>query len=363
MNEALKSMLARLRGIATPKRERTFFDIGGRGYYENPTSDLLAFFLQPAEAHGLKSLFLGAFLECLGQDPLRFAMQAVSVSREVELSEGRLDLLVRGSGWCLIIENKVYHHQVNPFDSYAAYGKSLIGAEPLLAVLSPNGTTEQAAWNGVSYKCYCQLLHRRLNEADTSEVPSKWLLFAREFIQHLENELYSPVMKSDQIAFVEENAQQIEEARQLFERYQKFLIQYLPAELEKVVSGVRFSAWDDRWAIRCRADTWGHSNIAYWYEQKTDGWIRQISVYLVNLSDDQKAVAQREFRDKSGMQHWTEGKWSAWRTLVGYRDREAAVVEMGRLAAIISGLFREPESPARPDSAASGQTEVNDLAE
>lgn len=36
--------------------QATFLNIGGRGYYENPASDLLQFFFRPDNAHGLGTL-------------------------------------------------------------------------------------------------------------------------------------------------------------------------------------------------------------------------------------------------------------------------------------------------------------------
>ena len=36
--------------------QATFLNIGGKGYYENPASDLLQFFFRPDNAHGLGTL-------------------------------------------------------------------------------------------------------------------------------------------------------------------------------------------------------------------------------------------------------------------------------------------------------------------
>jgi PD-(D/E)XK nuclease superfamily len=49
-------------------REKNIFSLGGRRYYENPMSDLLAFFLDPTEDHGLGDVALGSLAECL-QEP------------------------------------------------------------------------------------------------------------------------------------------------------------------------------------------------------------------------------------------------------------------------------------------------------
>ena len=58
MNDNLESVLNEVKKYVTPAKEPTLFAVGGRGYYENPASDLLAFFLKPDAEHKLKDLFL-----------------------------------------------------------------------------------------------------------------------------------------------------------------------------------------------------------------------------------------------------------------------------------------------------------------
>ena len=54
MNPDLESFLSDVSNHVAPVKELTVFSVGGRGYYENPTTDLLAFFLRPDAEHGLK---------------------------------------------------------------------------------------------------------------------------------------------------------------------------------------------------------------------------------------------------------------------------------------------------------------------
>ena len=48
--DRLEAMLQELTQLHSPRREVNIFSIGSPGYYENPTSDLLAFFLK---SHGM----------------------------------------------------------------------------------------------------------------------------------------------------------------------------------------------------------------------------------------------------------------------------------------------------------------------
>lgn len=239
MNEALESMLVELRQIVSPPRVRTLFGVGGRGYYENPASDLLAFFMRPDEVHELESLFLEAFLECAGKKADGYAMEGVMVEREVDVpAGGRIDLLVRGPGWVLVIENKVYHHQANPFKNYQDYAAELLkGIAPVLVVLSPDGQTDQKGWVGVSYQSYCQSLRRRLDSLELALSTSKWVLFAREWILHLELELYTSPMTTEQIAFADQHLKELEQAKRLHADYRAFLMDRLPRLLGRLCPG------------------------------------------------------------------------------------------------------------------------------
>lgn len=58
-----------MKKYARPAMEPTLFAMGGRGYYENPATDLLKFFLKPKAEHQLGDLFLSTYLECMKEDP------------------------------------------------------------------------------------------------------------------------------------------------------------------------------------------------------------------------------------------------------------------------------------------------------
>ncbi|MCW1874982.1 PD-(D/E)XK nuclease family protein [Erwinia sp. INIA-01] len=90
----LEELLIRLKSLpAAEKSETNIFSVGARGHYENPVSDLLAFFIDPDAPHGLNTLVLGAFLECLSSDV--DASLLSPPAREVMTQKGtRIDLLL-----------------------------------------------------------------------------------------------------------------------------------------------------------------------------------------------------------------------------------------------------------------------------
>ena len=350
MTSDINKLLAEVKAFIQPTTERTLFSLGGRGYYENPASDLLAFFLNPEAEHGLGALFLQAFLDCMKLNSNDLSFSGVAISRESQTKEGnRIDLVVQGPEWVLLIENKVYHGQVNPFDTYEAYGRMLAGGRKLLlAVLSPSGTAAKECWTPVSYQNYCAVLRQGLSAALFDRAYSKWVVFAREFILHFENELYQPsqIMTEAEADFVEQNTEAIAKVKKLSADYRQFMLALLNSRLTEAITGHTFTTKDDGWAVRCYSDKWGRSNLAFWSTAPgTKGKKFQLTVYLVGLDDAQAAEAHRALVN---MKPWTEGSWLAWKTEPGYDSREAAVTAACELATVISGLFPALVEPKQP---------------
>ena len=347
MTTSFEKFLSEVRKHAPPLKEASLFSLGGRGYYENPASDLLAFFMAPDAVHGFKDLFLQAFLECMKVDSASLGMAGVTVSREAVTKEGnRIDLVVNGSDWVLLIENKVHHDQVNPFASYEAYGRSLLpGKMLLMAILSPKGESVHGSWQPVSYQTYCSALRRRLADDMFNRAYSKWLIFAREFILHFENELYQPAMNDEQANFVELHGEQIELAKKLSSEYRLFLLALLKSRLEAAILGRLFTTKDDVWAVRCSEQYWGRSNLAFW-SATSDGALKfYVAVYLIEITPEQEDHAGRVFRDAHRLTAWREGKWFAWRTHPGFNTRAEAIAELCSLGCILAELFPKPEPP------------------
>ena len=344
MNEHLESFLRRAAKYAAPPRKRTIFSLGGRGYYENPTSDLLAFFLQPNAEHEFGTLFLSALFECLGDSTIRPELTGATVEREITTQLGnRMDLSIIGGDWCLILENKIWHIKNNPFGDYEDYAMTLGKKTKWFAVLSPDGEsvrTKNQLWTGIKYADYCARLRRQLGKALFDAPHSKWHLFAREFILHIENELNNPTMNTEKADFVEQHEEQIAAVKSLDLEYRVFLQKVLKQTLEEKLPGHVFSIKDEKWPCRCYSDKWGQPNLAFW---RKDGKF-MLTVYLVSLSADQLSKAHDRF---TGMKFVPDGKtWVYWVTQHGFDSRQKAIEELIRLAGIVAELLQVPPEPA-----------------
>ena len=108
------------------------FRMLGVDHYENTHSAILAELLNPKGSHGLKELFLEAFIDIqIKKDPLgieefacRFDYRNAKVYTEYATHDGRIDILIEDSkGHAIIIENKIYAgdqwEQLKRYDKFA----------------------------------------------------------------------------------------------------------------------------------------------------------------------------------------------------------------------------------------------------
>ena len=300
MTESMERFLAEVAKYVPSKKEITLFSLGARGHYENPVSDLLAFFLNPSEDHGLKTIFLESLLECYhgGKWTLE-DFGAISIQREETTEKGnRIDILIRAKNWVLIIENKIYHIANNPFDDYELHAKKLDEKNLFKALLSPSEQSNVPGWKAVSYRSFCNVLRRNLRLDESFSNQSKWWVFAREWVIHLENELYEKPMTEDQINFTERHQAQIFDTVKLANDYRNFLLGELVKTLDDAPDS-KPTALTQEWkfglAYRCSRKRWGESDIVWWYD-KLDGEIQiRLSVYLFRILKHQRNQAEIGF--------------------------------------------------------------------
>ncbi|RYD84368.1 MAG: hypothetical protein EOP84_05685 [Verrucomicrobiaceae bacterium] len=329
----------------TPK-EGTIFALGGRGYYENPASDLLKFFLEPDGEHRLGSLFLDAFFDCMEPGMKNVLGTGVEVEREKDTGTGgRLDLILKGSDGVLLIENKIRHHQnTNPFDAYKEYGKRINqGRLPFMAILSPDGSSLHKEWKGVSYEKYCGKLAGGLDGIRTDCSQSKWWIFAREFVIHLQNELYPSAMKPEQIEFAEKHQFEIQEAKTLGDAYRQYLIDHLRNVLAERFPDHAIWSKDEGWGIRFKSVRWGNSDMVWHSKVSEESTSYSVVIYLSNLSVAQLKLAESTLVTEKRMSTRTgiEGgvPYYYWETEWLPISREASEKELVLMAEIMEEVL------------------------
>lgn len=283
--EHIKALLEGAARLRKPAREQTLFDIGARGYFENPTTDLLAFFLDPAAEHGFGNAVLSALLGSLPESMQPAACERYltrpPVREWVTSRQQRIDLVLESDRWVLAVEQKVYHGLHNDF---AHYGEDLAlrlsgqdSRQVLCIVLSPGGQAPDApGWLGIGYPDFLQRLRSAAGSLYEQHGESKWLLFLREFVIHLENLTMTDTLTDAQEQFALEHLGEIEA---LTKAKNEALIS-LRLRLQEGLNtrlddlGLPITSWQENWpvgpALRFVPHGWqGDSSVVIYLEPET----------------------------------------------------------------------------------------------
>jgi len=206
------------------ERPRTFMEIAGYPHYENVCSNILAFFMDPVESHGLGTLVLDALASAGGIVTADEGVGGnVSVEREVSTDAGnRIDIFVESDDRAILIENKIYASANNPFGDYTAYlnRRTLEGRAKHKLLLTLYPTNEGSSWHftNLTYTEFVgeirSLLGHHIVGADT-----RYLTMFLDFLNTLENLQKGTRMDQE---FVELLAERHEQAESFFYELMSF---------------------------------------------------------------------------------------------------------------------------------------------
>lgn len=217
--DRFEALINKFRALDLTEKEMNFFDVGVRGHFENPTTELLSFFLDSAKPHDLGDSFFKGLEATIAKDKILLDLgELESVETEVMTQNGkRIDLVVETENALILIECKIYHHQNNPFDEYTAFGNHRISKPnqdstpkkliKLVLCLSGKVSPQLVAedWQGVSYNDLVQHIEKNLSTTILNNPYNKWALFAREFLFHLKGLDTMTKINENEINFLTEN--------------------------------------------------------------------------------------------------------------------------------------------------------------
>lgn len=335
----LDGVLRRAAALPASGAEPTFLSVGGRGHFENPITDLLAFFLNPRAAHGLGNVVLQALLRTMGMGGAwQASLRDAPRREEVTANLNRIDLILVGEGWVVVIENKVRHEQVNPFEDYSRHVRERFpGMEILHVVLSPKGGSAPPGWLPIAFTELVTSIRDQLKDLSALVGVNKWRVFLEDFLLHLENEAAERVMSEDEIAFVESNYGLIARVAEMRDQYRQAVQQLAEREMQEEfpehVLFPRVHSWPAGPAIRFYSDRWGGvngSNATLYLGHEEEENFSEILLYLNNPAGLDMLSAGAFGPD---MSYTTEaGRWQIWKLRKPMQDFRGMAKMLRKLA-------------------------------
>ena len=170
-------------------------------------------------------------------------------------------------------------------------------------------------------------------EIDTYTFSSKWQLFAREFILHIENLILAPIMNSSQAKHFENNAHLIAEMMKLEALYRTFIKNELNRRLNESLPECSFFSfevnWESfAWVFRCRSQKWGGNDLVLFKPEQIAGKF----LTRVYLHEPSEQLLERAGLDLAYMESTPGRTYSYWTSSEGYESSEEAIDELCKLA-------------------------------
>jgi hypothetical protein len=211
--EALLNGFAKL--PAHEDRPLTFMEIAGYPHYENVCSNILAYFLDPEQKHGLCTLILDALMGVGESGPSNESMGSnLSVEREVYTDAGnRIDIFIESDTHAILIENKIFAGVQNPLADYADYLELLPPPgrtkRKFILTLSPTNEGKGYGFENLTYATFVERIRSRLGH-HVSRADTRYLTLLLDFLNTLENLQEGTRMNQRFVALLAERKREVE---------------------------------------------------------------------------------------------------------------------------------------------------------
>lgn len=300
----LQEVLRSATPYSQPRQELSIFDTAGRGYFENPATDLLAFFTDPTQPHGLADCFVSGILECVPEGHTFSPHPSQRPETEVVTGLGnRIDLLLKSDEWIIAIEHKIHHSINNPFDDYESHIRNTldnVDQKPYFILLSPSGVFPADGWISLRHKDFIESVRRDLGVRMVEQEPNKWHTLAREFLLHLDNTVSEQSMDDEAFQFFIRNAHSIDEILKIKEdaivTIQKKIGSRITEDFPEGALTMRRHSWSRGPALRYALRTWGsESDLVVSLTSTDSGISARVTVYCANSEGRLVELIKNEF--------------------------------------------------------------------
>ena len=166
---------------------KSIFDVTGYPHYENVCSNILAFYLDPNNEHGLGNLLFSSLMNLA--DGNESQPNIIQIDRERLTNKGnRLDIVIETENQVIGIENKIFHYLNNDLPDYSDSADDwakLNQLKSIKIILSIRNEQESSGFICVTYEQFWAKIRERLgNYISTSS--QKWILYLVDFMSTIE---------------------------------------------------------------------------------------------------------------------------------------------------------------------------------
>lgn len=202
------------------KEDKNLFEVAGYPHYENVVSNILSFYFDTEEEHGLKDYWIKSLLNCYKSknkysEVIGEKISTSNVLREYSNgSDKRIDLLIDCNSFIVLIENKIYASLYNDLDIYTEMVSNYlkdndnIGVPILKIVLSLYEVSDIKSDEVINIT-YEELFKELAKNKTKYQINNKWSLLSEEFIENIKRRKSYMKVNKKWIEFAENNIDQV----------------------------------------------------------------------------------------------------------------------------------------------------------
>ena len=245
-----------------PKNDKdtlpTFLEVTGYPHYENVCSNILAFYFNPSNEHGLKDLVLNSLLHLVEENfSVDLDFEEIEIHREYRtVKDKRLDIIILTGDYAIGIENKIFHHLHNDLSDYQETIKNLCYGErkPICLVLSLNKLTSQDDLENIKANNFINITYEQLFQNIKQNIGKhltssniSYINHLTDFIKSIEN-LTSRTMENKALwTFFKNNSEALQELTGSFNEYINSLYQKVYQLKDAIVQNEFAPTVDRQW--------------------------------------------------------------------------------------------------------------------
>lgn len=213
--EPFSKILAEYKSISSSEPfEPTFMDLSRYPHYENVCSNILAFYFDRNETHGMDNMLLLALCKSYDDSFKEHHFESVNVQREVFTSEGKkIDIVIEDNNYILAIENKIFQDVYNDLEDYSNYVDTNAKGREKIKILLSLYKSEAHKLSAFGFKniLYAELFGK-LEEIIGRYIlnaNNKYLIYLFDFIKTIQRLEKGTVMNKEFIRFLSDNENEI----------------------------------------------------------------------------------------------------------------------------------------------------------
>ncbi|SHG54159.1 PD-(D/E)XK nuclease superfamily protein [Chryseobacterium oranimense] len=271
-------------------KEKNIFDIGTRGFYENPFTDVLAYILDSKSEYKRRNLFLKYLLkDSFSQEIVdSFIDQCNTTTQHTTNLGNRIDLILHNKRYLILFENKIFHTLNNPLDDYVEdINSKYPHLEKFFVIMSYKTEHVPPGWNYINIQhTFYKILKNPLVKLN-----DKWDFFVNDFLLQFsdKNKLK---MEQHITEFIEENFSQILDAKDRLDHYIVGLAEQIKSETDirgyhinnrnwaRKEIAIRFYPFPDEDNVTLIFQADGKLNVSLYYYVNFTQYSADIQAYL-----------------------------------------------------------------------------------